>query len=222
MNYYEEIDMYEGDLVEITRLDNGKKEIASVKWSDDDGCVCYYIGGRGYVYRATIKMNPIVIGKQIPNFPNYAISKDGKVWSKRRSKWLKLAKGKYGHLWVYLGRGNRGDVHRLVLETYIGKCPKGMECRHLDGNPQNNNLSNLKWDTHYNNMQDRIKHGTDKYNKGETNPRAKLTEQDVRMIIYTYQIKLFRICELAKMYNIKWKAIYCIVTKRNWKYLWQK
>jgi len=51
-------------------------------------------------------------------------------------------------------------IHRLILETFIGPCPPGMECRHLDNNPQNNRLDNLKWDTHYNNMQDKIKFNT--------------------------------------------------------------
>lgn len=44
-------------------------------------------------------------------------------------------------------------VHRLILETFVGPCPPDMECRHLDGNPSNNKLENLKWGTaHENHM----------------------------------------------------------------------
>ncbi len=51
-------------------------------------------------------------------------------------------------------------VHRLVLEAFVGPCPDGMEACHNDGDRQNNHLSNLRWDTHSNNVQDSIKHGT--------------------------------------------------------------
>jgi hypothetical protein len=35
-----------------------------------------------------------------------------------------------------------------------------MVCRHLDGNPINNRLENLRWGTHKENKADAIKHGT--------------------------------------------------------------
>jgi HNH endonuclease/NUMOD4 motif len=33
-------------------------------------------------------------------------------------------------------------VHRLVLEAFVGPCPPGQECRHLNGNPSDN-----RWDS---------------------------------------------------------------------------
>jgi DNA-binding CsgD family transcriptional regulator len=33
-------------------------------------------------------------------------------------------------------------------------------CRHLDGNPANNHISNLGWGTNSENTQDRLEHGT--------------------------------------------------------------
>ena len=50
-------------------------------------------------------------------------------------------------------------MHCLVLEAFIGLRPKNMECCHNDGNPQNNDLTNLRWDTKLSNAKDRIKHG---------------------------------------------------------------
>lgn len=35
-----------------------------------------------------------------------------------------------------------------------------MECCHNDGNPSNNIVENLRWDTHSGNMMDRTLHGT--------------------------------------------------------------
>ena len=71
-------------------------------------------------------------------------------------------------------------VHHLVLEAFVGKCPEGMQCRHLDGTRDNNLLENLQWGTHEENEADKEKHGT--ILKGEQHGRSKLTERAVREI----------------------------------------
>lgn len=101
----------------------------------------------------------------------YRVGDDGMVWScvypagpgKRRfGEWklLKPSPQYRGHMAVYLGRKDCRHVHRLVLEAFVGPCPEGMECRHLDGNPGNNVLSNLAWGTRKENILDRIQHDT--------------------------------------------------------------
>ena len=52
-------------------------------------------------------------------------------------------------------------VHRLVMLSFAGPLPAGMETRHLDGDPTNNCLSNLAYGTHAENKLDRARHGTD-------------------------------------------------------------
>lgn len=108
----------------------------------------------------------------------YRISDRGRVMSlPRRNKntngsWITKPKilmgsrGQYGHTFVSLrnpstpGLKRSVLIHRLVLEMFIGPCPDGMECRHLDGNPLNNRLDNLRWGTHLENMEDRRRHGS--------------------------------------------------------------
>ena len=51
-------------------------------------------------------------------------------------------------------------VHTLVLEHFVCPRPEGMEACHNDGNGMNNHIDNLRWDTHKNNMQDQLRHGT--------------------------------------------------------------
>lgn len=68
-----------------------------------------------------------------------------------------------GYLVVNLWFDNKQQpslVHRLVLSAFIGPAPEGTEGRHGDGNPANNNLTNLSWGTHSENQLDQVAHGT--------------------------------------------------------------
>lgn len=64
---------------------------------------------------------------------------------------------------VILSVGAKHDtrqIHRLVLETFRGPCPDGMEGCHDNGDLTDNRLANLRWDTPSANAYDRVKHGT--------------------------------------------------------------
>jgi len=41
--------------------------------------------------------------------------------------------------------GEMRRVDHLVLLAFVGPCPEGYECRHLDGDPANNHVDNLRW-----------------------------------------------------------------------------
>jgi len=171
--------------------------------------------------------------RTILEFPNYAITRDGKVWSKPRKDnigrdvggvWLTFypsTNGKYSiiRFWIRNKKYAR-RIHQLVLETYVGPCPKGMECRHLNGNPADNRLDNLCWGTHQENMKDMVRHGTHITHAGEKNGQAKLTEQDVRMIVYMYRTGLLTKKEIAGQYKITRQCITLILNRKNWKHLW--
>lgn len=67
-----------------------------------------------------------------------------------------------GRLRVQLSREGSSRltlIHRLVLLAFVGPCPHGMECCHWDGDPTNNRLENLRWGTHTENMQDKMRIG---------------------------------------------------------------
>jgi len=163
--------------------------------------------------------------KRIPEFPAYCVTKDGRVWSRKTKRFLRpsLSEG-YSCVNLYKSsKAHRRQIHRLILETFIGSCPEGMECCHGNGIRTNNRLKNLRWDTRSNNARDAVKHGTSpglcQYN-GETNPAAKLKEVDVRMIIYMFRTGLFLQKEIAKIYNVWPTIISKIITKKNWKHIW--
>jgi len=176
-----------------------------------------------------------MIKKTIPDFPNYAVTKDGRIWSKlhvglsghrRKGRWLNPYKIKKSYFAVCLFRNTRKRhircVHRLVLETYVGNRPENMECRHLDGNKENNNLNNLKWGTRSENQQDAVRHGTHPgfKSKGENCGTSKLKEQDVRLIFSSYWDGAHNLSELAKHFDVTRPCIANIIYKRTWKHLW--
>ena len=163
--------------------------------------------------------------KQIKEFPNYSITKIGKVWNNKYKRWLKPLEYR-NYLYVELYKNNQSSkksIHRLVLETFVGDCPDSMQACHNDGYKLNNQLDNLRWGTHKENQQDRIRHGTSNRGKhvncGEAHPFCKLTEQNIRMIIYMWRTNLFSQRELAKQYKISAVEINRIIKRKRWKHL---
>ena len=76
-----------------------------------------------------------------------------------RGRMLTPSPGERGHLYVQIFRTAK-LIHRLVLEAFEGPCPEGMEGCHHDGNPTNNRIENLRWDTRRSNVADALRHGT--------------------------------------------------------------
>lgn len=102
-----------------------------------------------------------------------------------RGRPIKPKKGpkKYPYLSVYLysmGLRRSAAVHTLVLEAFVGPCPAGMQCRHLNGDSMDNRLENLAWGTLAENTEDKRRHGT--IQNGEGNAAAKLTDRQVLQI----------------------------------------
>ena len=95
----------------------------------------------------------------------YLVSSLGRVWSNHRGgrmrKQHKKKKGGYGEILLALnGTMKMHLAHQLVALAFIGPRPKGQQVRHLDGNPQNNALSNLAYGTGSENVHDSLEHGT--------------------------------------------------------------
>lgn len=66
---------------------------------------------------------------------------------------LKPGRVKSGHLSLPLGRPLIGRmVHQLVLLAFVGPCPAGHEVLHLNHDPADNRLSNLRYGTRSENL----------------------------------------------------------------------
>lgn len=171
--------------------------------------------------------------KLIPGFSGfYKISKRGTIWSCRKNtgarkeanqkgdiwKEMRVYKGTGGYLWIRLrqdGISVLRTIHSLLLETFVGPCPKGMYCRHKDGGRSNNSLSNLEWNTPKVNMDDKLRHGTGMAAQHHCN--AKLTNKDVQQMRQLFRTGEYSQKELAKMFNISFQSVNGIVHYKTWK-----
>ncbi len=158
--------------------------------------------------------------KQIPNFPDYYITKDGRVYSRKSRKYLKPDTTRIGYCQDILykaGKRNHRLIHRLILETYVGPCPNNMEGCHNNGIKTDNRLSNLRWDTHSANQKDSVKHGTAVFGgKGENHLRAKLNGLQVRVIKRLLAEDTMIQIEIAKVFSVTSMTISNIKTGRCW------
>jgi hypothetical protein len=108
------------------------------------------------------------------------------------------------------------QVSRLVLRTFVGPCPEGMECLHgPDFNVWNNKLDNLRWGTKEENMYDKIANGTDAC--CGKNPNAKLNQEQVNQIRNLYAAGGYTNLMLAKKFEIGKSQINSIINYNSWK-----
>lgn len=150
----------------------------------------------------------------MPDHPLYEVSSLGRVRSNRHktSRILTPYYGGDGYLNIKLGRGFQTSIHRLVLSSFFAPPPGDVECRHLDGNPHNNRLDNLRWGTRSENYHDRHAHGTD--NNGERHGNAKLTSAAVRGI----RTSTLSDTELAGMYGVTRSTVNGARSGRSWRH----
>jgi hypothetical protein len=160
--------------------------------------------------------------RAVPKYHHYRVGSDGTVWSSvwPRCGWKKLHRylDKDGYHYVVIYKDHTPKhfrVSRLVLEAFVGPCPKGMEACHVhDPTPENDSLDNLRWDTHANNIADKRHHGT--HQVGNRSARRILNEKDVVAIRTRWAAGETQL-SLAMEYCVCRSAISHVCTRRNWR-----
>lgn len=155
----------------------------------------------------------------VPGYANYLVSRRGEVKSLTRNKLLAQTENRRGYHLVNLyreGRPRNFLVHRLVASAFLGVIPPGRQVNHKDGNKHNNGLENLEVVTPEQNRLHAKQHGL--IRRGERNPRAKLTEADVKEI-RRLRADGVRVWEIARRYGMAERSIYLLCRRLTWQHV---
>lgn len=124
-----------------------------------------------------------------------------------------------GYLLISLFRSGKPktfSVHRLVAKAFLGPCPDGMECRHLNGNPADNRSSNLAYGTRKQNHADKRLHGTAQ--RGEKHNMASLT--DAMVIEFRSRVRAGEtVADISEQTGAKRHIVYNAVSGITWRHL---
>jgi len=171
-----------------------------------------------------------VVYKAVRGFSGYRVGDDGSVWSCRYGnrfgtytvpwKLLKASPNKDGHIPYLLYRGDGSTTHKfghqLVLEAFRGRCPAGMEACHNNGNPADNQLTNLRWGTPKSNAEDCIRHG--RRPRGEVHGRAKIEEASIHVIDKLVAQGTSK-AAVGRTFGISSTQVRKIVSRAQWKHV---
>lgn len=159
--------------------------------------------------------------REIPQWPGYFVDEGGNVWSAKRGTWRRLAvrAKEQGYCWVQLTVGGRSKsvlVHRL-MEFAFGLPGAGRLVRHLNGDPADNRLMNLRRGTDVENAADRERHG--RTARGERNRGGnKLSEKQVIEIKRALRDGS-TLTSLASRFDVSIATIGFIRTGRLWRHV---
>ena len=147
---------------------------------------------------------------------NYSISDLGNVYSDYSGVFLKPFKNNNGYLQVDLFHDTvkqRVPVHRMVAIAFIPNPENKEFVNHIDGNKQNNCVTNLEWVTPSENSNHAVEIGLSP--RGEDKTTAKLTEKDVLEIQDAFEAG-FKDFELAAKYGVTSGVISSIRLGKTW------
>ena len=153
-----------------------------------------------------------VVWRTLPSNSGYRISSSGLVMNASSGLILTPWVHKSGHLYLKLGRGKSYQVHHLVLSAFSVFRPDGYECRHLDGNPSNNDINNLVWGTRKENIED-LKSTIGRYAK------AVLTDSLATKIFNSYTGKHGQQSMLAREHGVSLSVVNDLVHGKTYAHL---
>lgn len=159
----------------------------------------------------------------IPFYDGYFITRSGIVISTRKGTNRVISTWSDNNGYIVVGvtiekrQRTIGVHHLLCLAFKFDEYFNGAIVRHLDGNPKNNDLSNLKWGTYQENSNDMIRHNRSL--RGSKSPKSVLTNKQVLEIKRLLADGKLRKAHIARQFNVPFSTIYSIYSGQSWSWL---
>jgi hypothetical protein len=154
---------------------------------------------------------------------HYQISSFGRVRRILKSGGYRLRKTDMsldGYLRVTLcweGQRTVRPIHALVFRAFHQELPSGMTVNHIDAVKTNNRPQNLEAASRK--QQGEHAKRMNRYLRGESHCRAKLTDAQVISIRRLYQSGILGTHRLAKQFGVSQPTIWSVVRGRSWSHL---
>lgn len=111
--------------------------------------------------------------------------------------------------------GRKQLAHRISYQLFCGDIPGNMEVMHICDNRLCVNPAHLRVGSHADNMADMVIKGRSPNNRGEKNPSAKLTREDIGVIRKMYENGQTQ-AVIARHYMVTRQAIWRVVHQKSW------
>ena len=161
---------------------------------------------------------------KINGYDDYFVFETGQILSfknKNKASFLTPVINKSGYCYVTLthnGKSKSKALHRIVAENLIDNPQNKPQVNHLDGDKENNHVSNLYWCTASENTRHAINTGLYVGVRGEENNLSKLKEYQV--------IEIRKMAEdgidkkvISEKFKIHVATVTAIVKRKRWKHV---
>ncbi len=155
--------------------------------------------------------------RKIKGFEKYQISRGGAIIGKF-GRPMKPALTTRGYFQIQFSKNkkvHRRSVHRVVLENFVGPCPEGKECNHINGIKTDNRVENLEWLTKSENQKHSYAIGLI-CRGGEKGTCAKLTPKDVDEIRFLLKTTKLTNIQISERFPVLPPAISAIKNGTAW------
>lgn len=173
--------------------------------------------------------------RPVKEFPRYFVTPDGVVYHQSRTGVVtkrRLQPMKDGHLAICISRNGKKRlrlVHHLVAFTFLPpRTNPSHEVRHLNGDPADNKVDNLKWGTHKENGEDMVRHRTcgawtrpDSTKRGDQVFGSKINDFIAREILVVKRPGVTR-ARLARFYGVSVSIVKDVLAGRTWAHVCQE